>query len=224
MKALTLVLAVALLVGCGEAAPPPATDVATTTTESAPTTVAPTTTIEIVETAAVSHMPAVRVDPPEPPPAPFDCAAYVNGIAYQVNDPEPARLAYRITAACRGWDEATIARWERFIVDDVMKGESRYCWNVRGGAEMTGSGCEMSRQGRKEDSGIMQLIGLWYHPGGPLCVATGMCSSAAIIASPWSSFTAGLFAIEYDGKGPWCYDAWARGFHPTCAITPRRWP
>jgi hypothetical protein len=171
---------------------------------------------------ATSLAVAVRVDPPEPPP--FDCAGYVNGLPYQVNDPAPARAAYWVVASCRGWDHATIARWERFIVDDVMQGESRYCWNVRGGAEMSGVGCEMTRQGRREDSGIMQLIGLWYHPGGPLCVAEGMCSSAAIIASPWSSFNAGLFAVEYDGSHPWCYDARARSFHPLCGTVPRYWP
>jgi hypothetical protein len=225
---LALACLLVALVACGS--PPssaPNDDPVPTTDVTPTTTVADTTTtlaLELeLEVPAVVSEEAVRIEPPTTTAAPFDCATYVNGIAYQAHDPEPARLAYRTVAACRGWDQATVAKWERFVVDDVMRGESSYCWNVRGGALLTGNGCELAWQGNREDTGIMQLIGLWYR-GGPLCVEEGMCSSNAILASPWASFNAGLFAVEHDGRGPWCYSDSARRLHWSCYTVPRYWP
>lgn len=190
-------------------------------------------TIDLIESSAAATAVAVRVDPPETTTTvPFDPVAYVNALPYQFQDREPAREAYRVVARTRGWDEATIARWERFAVDDVMGGESGWCWNVRGGARMSGFGCEFARdkagnilQGRREDTGFFQLIRLWYeYPDGILCPTEGYCSSEAILASPFHSMNAGLAAIEMHGKQSWCYDARARSYHWSCATTPRNWP
>lgn len=202
--------------------PAPTTSVAATTSTASPTTIA------VIELPAVATEVAVRVNPPSTAPIdPCEAAkATVNALPYEVLNPEPVRTAYRaVASACRGWDQATIARWEQFAVDDVPMGESVGCPLVRGGAYGVNGMCEIDVQGRREDVGIGQLIALWYsYPSGVLCPSEGYCSAASILASPFDSFNAYLAAIEHNGSASWCYDARARRLHWSCDETPRHWP
>lgn len=152
--------------------------------------------------------------------------AYVNSLPYDYADGiGAAREAYRTVARVRGWDPATIARWEPFLVEDVMHGESGWCWNVRGGATMHGDGCLIDEQGTHVDAGFFQLVAVWYKvPDGVLCQSESICGVQAVIGSPWQSMNAGLAAVEHDGSRPWCYNADARSYHPLCSTVPRRWP
>ena len=199
---------------------------APTVAEPAPVVVSLDAITAPASTGTVAERVTVAVDvPPVLREAAFDCASYVNGLAYGEGNPEPAREGYRVTASCRGWSQDTIAKWEHFIVDDVWMGEASECPLVIGGALFAGHGnCDLAVQGRREDAGIGQLIALWYQPGGPLCVAEGLCSKYDIVASPWASLSAALFAVEYDGSRPWCYDARARRLHWSCDTVSRYWP
>lgn len=221
-----LLLALAVLAAaCGlpaEAAPAPPSPIQTGPMPTEP----PVTAIPAPATATA---PARRLDPPVPTTTPFDPMAYVNALPYNYAvNVEAARIAYRTVALVRGWDGDTIARWESFLVDDVMHGESGWCWNVRGGATMTDDpddGCAIARQGRREDAGFAQLIRVWYeYPTGVLCRSEGICSADAITASPWASMNAAVAAVEHDGSRPWCFNADARSYHPLCSTVPRYWP
>lgn len=192
------------------------------------TEIADTTTTNVLEikSPVTVMMPAIRIEPPTPPTTiiPFDPVAYVNSLPYEWGNVEPAREAYHVVAASLGWTQPTISRWEAFLVDDVIRKESGGCWNLKGGGRVDPYlGCILNPQGRREDSGFFQLISVWYGPGMYLCVEHGYCGSASIIASPWASMRAGLLAVMHDGKGGWCYDAYARSYHRSCAITPRSW-
>lgn len=182
------------------------------------------TTSSWVLPLAVATEPAVRVSTTVVR-APFDCATYVNALPYEWMNLVPVHAAYRVTARCLGWSMKTVDRWENFIVEDVIRNESGGCWNLRRGARVdVWLGCRLSRQGTREDSGFGQLIGIWWRgPGTPVCDRLILCSSNDIVASPWNSMRALLIVVETDGRGPWCYDARARRFHPACGTVSRYW-
>jgi hypothetical protein len=157
--------------------------------------------------------------------SPANNASVVNAMAYSYGDQEPAIAAFRLVAADRGWTPAAIDAWEPFA-DDVMRGESGYCWNLRRGAKLAqAEGCVLGRQGRHSDSGFGQVIRKYhYGPGKHLCVNEGLCSAEAVIATPYSSMTSLVATLERMGKQPWCFNAWARKFHPTCKTAPSMAP
>jgi hypothetical protein len=129
-----------------------------------------------------------------------------------------------VASHCLGWTPAQVARWEFFVVDDVIKEESGWCWNVLRGGRWTGQGCNFSYPtGPFEDAGFFQVTSIWYGPGGYLCATFGQCGRSSIVASPYTSMIAGLRIVMHDGSRPWCYSASARSFHDGCATVPRSW-
>lgn len=170
---------------------------------------------------------ACQPQPERAEPDPVDVIA-VNSLDYRFGHLDAPREAYRTVARHRGWTDAAIVAWEPFLVDDVIARESGGCWQIRGGTRYNrlGDACaEPVRWGRASDSGFFQLISIHYrHPSGWLCQQEGLCSSAAVTSTPWTSMVAGLALVERDGKRPWCFSDWARRYHPMCATAPRAKP
>lgn len=157
--------------------------------------------------------------PPETTLPPYeDVVNWVNSLPYQHGDPEPADAAFRAVAAVQGWSPERIEAWDAFARDVFIK-ESGSCWNGYRGAVWTGDGCELQRQGRYEDAGFGQVISDWYGRGNPLCEATGLCSKADVVASPFNSMTALVFVMGHSGSFPWCWVDWARDIH-NCWLAP----
>lgn len=146
-----------------------------------------------------------------PPP---DIRALVNGLPYEHYNPGPAMDAFRLVAAYRGWPDALIKAWEPFV-NDVMFGESAYCWNrQRGDIMIPHSMCVLQRGGRHEDVGFGQVTAVFYGQNGEVCKQYGYCSRQQILASPFDSMLASIVApIELEGSQPWCYNAYARRYH-----------
>lgn len=140
----------------------------------------------------------------------------INALQYNYTDPVPAMEAFRAVSRCRGWSQAQIDSWA-IAMEDIMRFESGFCYNVLGGARMGDSqGCQISRQGSRGDAGFGQLISLHYR--GWLCSQEGLCSKWDVIATPWNSMTALLALIERSGVRGYCYSGWARRLHNrTCA-------
>lgn len=176
---------------------------------------------------ATATEPAVRLNPPTTtiasPPTCAETEAMVNSLAYEFMNLEPARANFRAVAShCMGWTPDQVARWEAFIVDDVIAKESGGCWNVFRKGLWNGHGCDFRYpNGSGSDAGFFQLIGVWHGPSGYLCVNFGTCGKHAVTASPFTSMISGLRAIEHDGARPWCFSDWARSYHPKCATVPR---
>lgn len=194
-----------------EATPP-----ATTTAPTPDTVFQPSAGVGAATEAATAATPAPTVPIPETIPAeaplptvstlpPYeDVVAWVNNLPYQHGDPGPAELAFRGVAAIQGWTPAEIEAWVPFARDVFIK-EAQSCWNGYRGAVWTGNGCELQKQGRYEDAGFGQVIGLHYLPGNPLCEATGICSKAEIVESPFNSMLALVWLMRQYGNRPWCY-------------------
>lgn len=159
-------------------------------------------------------------------------------VTFSSGDPAPALVLYHDRADLRGWTAEEIAVWEPFSLD-VWSGESGFCPNIRRGASLVGdgSGCIIARQGPHSDSGIAQvLMGYpnrkgWLPPfnGGSwsmhenavfLCPEEGLCTPSDVVATPEASMDAYLALVEHAGKGPWCFNAWARSYHPSCKSAP----
>lgn len=214
------------LMSCGSGQPV-AEDTTTTAVEVG---LPPVPTLPEIIVSVTTDTPAVRVDPPEttttlPPTAEEIC----NSITYRKLDPEPARRCYVPLARELGWDDATIAKWDTFLMTDVIKGESVHCPAVMGGLDpafISYEDCSfpLEKQGRHSDAGFFQLHGNNYESGDWLCVNFGYCSAQSIIQSPYHSMRSGLLFVMYDGKGPWCYNADAVKWHPGCRTVPRYWP
>lgn len=132
----------------------------------------------------------------------------INSAVYTLDNPTPARAAYRAVAKARHWTDASIRNWEPFIMAVVQR-ESHYCPNVKRGAIATTKGavggCVLKVQGTHSDSGFGQVIGINYTSTAPLCVIDRLCSSQAIIGTPWNSMTALVALVERNGRHPWCY-------------------
>lgn len=177
--------------------------------------------VSVLSVLSLSACEFARGERREPDPMAF---FIVNTLPYAYSNIEPAREAYRIVAAERGWSEADIAAWETFIVDDVIARESGGCYNVRGGARMAESGvsCKIRRQGRGSDSGFGQVTGI--HWRGWLCEQEQLCSHADITLNAWNSMSALLALVERNGRHDWCWNDWARSFHPECKRAPRTPP
>lgn len=180
--------------------------VATTTTSSTTTT---TTTLPATTTTAA--------------PTPMEI---VNGIRYSAGDQAAAMQAYRVVAEARGWSPVQVAEWEVFVAD-IIRRESNYCWNMRGGARIAeAEGCVVSTKypGHASDSGFGQVIWLHYNPEtGFLCAQEGLCSQDDIVATPWSSMTALLALLERNGRQPWCFRPGNLDRFP-CATAPEHPP
>lgn len=159
--------------------------------------------------------------PREPSPTDFFT---VNTLPYAYTVLGPVDQAYRVVAAHRGWSQADIDAWAPFVVYDVIAKESGGCFNVRRGARMAESGvsCKIARQGHGSDSGFGQVISIHYR--GWLCRQERLCSSHDITLNAWNSMTAVLALVERSGRQPWCYNDFARRYHPGCATAPRNAP
>lgn len=183
--------------------------------------------------AALLGVLPIHCDPePARPAAAQQCSGEhrdeVNALQYSYGVFEPVDAAFRMVAADCGWSQQSIDDWASFLVYDVVAKESGGCWNVRRGVRFADSGanCAIARQGRGSDSGFGQLIGIHYKGNGWLCVEDGLCSSDAIISSPYTSMQAlvrlvgGSVAKPGSGKQGWCYSKWARNYHRGCATAP----
>lgn len=151
----------------------------------------------------------------------------VNALQFSYGVLEPVDAAYRMVAADCGWSQQAIDDWAAFLVYDVVVGESGGCWNVRRGVKLANGGvnCEIARQGRYSDSGFGQLIRLHWAPGkGWLCLEDGLCSSDAIISSPYTSMRALVRLVQRSGKQGWCYSKAAIRWHPGCKTAPKGTP
>jgi hypothetical protein len=159
--------------------------------------------------------------PPSPPL--LTARQIVNLLPYAYSHPEPAMQAYRIVATEHGWTSARIEAWAPFV-NDVMKGESYYCWNLLRGGIMVGTdSCQLQSQGTHEDAGFAQLTsisgwgaGLW------MCVEHGICSRWDVIRDPWTSMESFLWLLERDGSKPWCFNSWAIRYHHCNVLAPDR--
>ena len=161
----------------------------------------------------------IQVDGTLTPPTACDLEkTRINTMVYHWGVSEPAMNTFRSVARCRGWTQPEIDSWLT-AAEDIMRGESGFCWNVLGGARGAGAGCVIARQGRKEDAGFGQLIRIHYQIGRPgtgwLCVQEGLCSKWDVIATPWNSMTALVALIERSGTAGWCFSASARRHHRT---------
>ena len=158
----------------------------------------------------------------DPPTTTSTARETVNAIDYEYTKMEPAMKAYKLVASDMGVPDWKIDAWEPFVYDIIAK-ESGGCWNLkRGQIPKPGSCTELARNPRRtgSDSGFGQLISIWYRgPRTPLCRNLGICSQAAVIASPYSSMQSLVHVLQLSGKQPWCYNAWARRFH-NCRIAP----
>lgn len=199
----------------------------TVTVEVAPPPIA---LFQITEPATTPVSLAVRVDPPTTTAAPPPTAEEIcNATIYRKLDPAPARICYTAVALELGWTVDEIAKWDAFLMTDVLRGESVHCPNVMGGLDpalISYVDCSFppEAQGRHSDAGFFQLHGDNYKQGTYLCRMHGYCNAWAIIQSPYHSMRSGLIFVMYDGKGPWCYNDYARNHHPTCWTVPRYWP
>lgn len=147
--------------------------------------------------------PAERISPP--PPNYRDPRVIVNQLPYEWMNLDPAVDAFHLVTAFRGWPLEDIAAWTPFV-REVMARESGGCWNVlRGAIVSIWEGCVLSRQGRYTDSGFGQVL-MSVHKSW-LCPQEGLCSPAAVVASPWTSMTAFVALIERAGRQGWCYTA-----------------
>lgn len=165
----------------------------------------------------------IEVDGRLTAPTPCDVEqGRINALTYTYGDPGPAMEAFRSVARCRGWSQAQVDSWAT-AVEDVMRFESGFCYNILGGARLRSDvGCVLGRQGTRGDAGFGQLISIHYrHTGGEtgwLCAQEALCSKHDIIATPWHSMTALLALIERSGTQGWCYSASARRLHRrTCS-------
>ena len=189
--------------------------------------------MKILLSAALAVLP-LHCDTPAPAHTPTpaqQCSGEsreaVDALQFSYGVLEPVDAAFRMVAADCGWTQQSIDEWAPFLVYDVIAKESGGCWNVRRGVKLANGGlnCEIARQGKGSDSGFFQLISIHYKPGkGWLCLEDGLCSSEAIISSPYTSMQAGVRLVQRSGKQGWCYSRAARSYHRGCATAPRGTP
>lgn len=160
-----------------------------------------------------------------------DIELYVNSLPYSFGVMDSPMIAFNAVAQdminkgeLTKWTSSDVDLWNPFAFDVISK-ESGGCWNIKGGTlfNAVGDDCfSPSRVGKKSDSGFGQLISLWYkYPKGILCKLHGVCSQSWIISSPYSSMKAFIWALEYDGSHPWCYNKSALRYHK-CSLAPDR--
>ena len=180
--------------------------------------------IDTPATAAVTPTrgSAVQVTETIPPPPKPTAREIVNGLPYKHYDAKPALEAFRLVAADVGWSSQLIAAWEPFV-NDVMFGESAYCWNRRNGDVVAMySACVIIKATTREDVGFGQATRSLYGPDAQLCKGWGICSAEQILASPYDSMLWSIVRpIELNGSQPWCYNDAARAYHK-CHLAPDR--
>lgn len=180
----------------------------------------------VIDQAATVAQPAERgammqltpLGPPPPTPA-----ETVNVLPYELYVAAPALQAYRIVATERGWPAELVAAWEPFV-DNVMYGESGYCWNRLRGDVMVypPDGCRQIRQGPHTDAGFGQVTPIaGYRPDLWMCQEHDICSKWDVIQDPWHSMLALVLLVEREGSQPWCYNSFARSYHD-CTLAPDR--
>ena len=164
---------------------------------------------------ADATQPAVRLDPPDPPPT---IEATVNALPYSADAAAPAMLAFALVAHGQGMTLAWIDSWQ-VAVDDIMRYESQFCWNVRGGARFAGNGagCAIARQGTGSDAGFGQVTSVLR---GDTCEMVNVCSTAETVATPFASMSALVAVLRRYSVAPWCYSAWARSYHRVACTNP----
>lgn len=172
-----------------------------------------------VATPAIRLNNQVQVTDTLPPPNPRDV---VNGLPYQLEQAGPAKEAWYIVTATHGWSPELQAAWWPFS-NDVLYGESGYCWNRLRGDVMVfpPSGCRQVRQGTHEDAGFAQLTSVHYAPGNWLCTLHGICDKWTIISEPWISMEVFIWLLEREGSQPWCFSDSIRQYHK-CSLAPDR--
>ena len=186
----------------------------TTVVTDVPTTTAPV----MVTTTTAPKPPVVAPKPLTQAQIRYLSILHVNSLKYAHGNPKPAMEAFRIVASLRPkpWTTKQIKSWE-IAIANIMMGESGFCPNTLRGATFRPDTCTLIKQGRYEDAGFGQLIGINYRytrPGtGWLCAQEHLCSKWQIIASPYNSMTALVALIERSGTHPWCYNSWARRYH-----------
>lgn len=177
----------------------------------------------IVNREAVRGVPFQTTDTIPPPPKP-SATMTCNSITYRAHDPLPVGRCFRAITAERGWSPARIDSWFPFIVSEMDSGviskESDFCWNIRRGEVVpAGEVCNdankeryLSRLG--EDTGFGQATSSLWGRGGILCVDHGVCSSAQILVSPYTSMLYSIvIPVERNGSQPWCFAGWAIDYH-----------
>jgi len=166
-------------------------------------------------TPADATQPAVRLDPPDPPPS---IEATVNALPYSADHAEPAMLAFALVAHGQGMTLAWIESWQ-VAVDDIMHYESQYCPNVLGGARFAGNGagCAIARQGTGSDAGFGQVTAILRDIS---CEMVALCTTASVIATPFASMSALVATIRRLGVSAWCYNDFARSFHRVACTNP----
>jgi hypothetical protein len=204
---------------------PPAAEAAPAVITNPPATTA-TTAAKIVAPAEVEIQAqrldnAIQATPTLPPPP--SPRQIVNEMTYTAGEPGPAMEAFRIVALETGWSADKAAAWAPFM-DDVFRGESLFCPNVLNGAQHVlpvQPGCNLAKQGTKEDAGFGQLTRAHYGPGKWLCTDHGICDKWTIISEPWISMQVVVWLVDRSGSFPWCWNEWARGYHD-CWLAPDR--
>lgn len=158
-----------------------------------------------------------------PPPPKPSAAQTCNTLIYRSHQSTSAGVCFRAVTAERGWSAQRIESWFPFVIigeASVIYGESRYCWHIRRGeyvepdqiCNRENTKRYLSRLG--EDSGFGQATSSLWGRNGILCVDHGVCSSAQIIASPFTSMLYSIvIPIERLGSQPWCWSSWARDYH-----------
>lgn len=156
------------------------------------------------------------------PPPPMSARQVCNSLTYVAYDPGPSGLCFRAVTAERGWSAERIASWFPFIVSEysgVIQGESGHCWNVRRNEIIeAGEVCNEANKTRigplGDDVGFGQATSVWHGRNGWLCTEHGYCGVHSILASPYDSMLATIvLLVEYQGSGPWCFDARSRNYH-----------
>jgi hypothetical protein len=89
----------------------------------------------------------------------------------------------------------------------------------RGAVLAQAHGCVLARQGWGSDSGFGQVIYVNYSPSAPLCTIDHLCSSQAIVGTPWNSMVALVALVERNGAHPWCY-TWSLQHGGVCLLAP----
>ncbi len=227
--------AIAVLAGCGAEQ-----QSATRMVELADVPLVTRAPVEVVVPTTTSTLPAPDPTPPatrvrnahqvgDTLPLP-DPKVIVNALPYEHMNPEPAKQAFYLMTSLRGcprtkyiecWDKATQDAWWPHV-NNVMLGESGYCPNrFRGDTMVPYSMCVQERQGPHEDAGFGQATSAWHGRNGLTCKLEGICGKWAVIESPWNSMLGSVIVpLEQAGSQPWCWDARARRYHPTCHDAP----
>ena len=186
--------------------------------------------MKILIAALIGLLP-LHCEPERPAPTAWQCSGEhrdeINALPFAYGDLTPVDTAFRLAAADCGWTPDEIEAWVPFAVYDLVAKESGGCWNLRGGQVPKGTDCLAHTNPRRvgSDSGFGQLVSVWYRGAkAPACRDVGLCSQDDIVASPYSSIIAVVYAIHHDGAHPWCYDKRSCRYHSGAKSAPKTKP